>query len=249
MFHLTISKIYYYILKLFVFRWQHSKGEEVLVTEMKIVISTFAIINWVMIKKCESPSHCLEKSKFQHRKKSRWKLLLKIGGQSLLIFFVIWKTFKFFWRHFFFFISKSVYHFWNITFFYNTSRTPTIIFQYGFSDDSNSDYSKEEEVSSEGNESSGRYSSIQLDQLKQAHFQIHPVLIVLMQWVISSSEWRKNFSQNSCDGHLFNKFGKWLPLVLLNLLIFWMCFLLFWNTLEQIFLRTAMNLCWQMKHC
>ena len=106
MFHLTISKIYYYILKLFVFRWQHSKGEEVLVTEMKIVISTFAIINWVMIKKCESPSHCLEKSKFQHRKKSRWKLLLKIGGQSLLIFFVIWKTFKFFWRHFFFSFLK-----------------------------------------------------------------------------------------------------------------------------------------------
>ena len=71
------------------------------------------------------------------------------------------------------------YHFWNITLLYNTSGTPTITFQYVFSDDSNSDCSKEEEVSTEGNEDSGRYSSIQLDQLKLAHFQIHPVLIVL----------------------------------------------------------------------
>ena len=52
-----------------------------------------------------------------------------------------------------------------------------------FSDNNVSDYSKEEEeeeVSSEGNEDSSRDISIQLDQLKLVHFQIHPVLIVLI---------------------------------------------------------------------
>ena len=50
-----------------------------------------------------------------------------------------------------------------------------------FSDDNISDYSKnQEEVSSEGNEDSGRYFPLQLDQLKLAHFQIHPVLIGIM---------------------------------------------------------------------
>ena len=73
-----------------------------------------------------------------------------------------------------FFISESFYHFWNITLLYNTSGTPTITVQYVFSDDSNSDCSKEEVVSSEGNEDSGRYSSIQLNQLKLAHFKYIP---------------------------------------------------------------------------
>ena len=78
---------------------------------------------------------------------------MKAGGQSLFIFLCDLKNFV----GGIFFISKSFYHFWNISLLYNTSGTPTITVQYVFSDDSNSDCSKEEEVSSEGNEDSGRY--------------------------------------------------------------------------------------------
>ena len=58
-----------------------------------------------MIKKNESVSHCLEKSKFQHRKKGRWKLFLKIGGQSLFIFLCDLKNFEIFWAAFFSFLK------------------------------------------------------------------------------------------------------------------------------------------------
>ena len=103
----------------------------------------------------------------------------KKGGKSLLIFLFDIRNFQKFLGSSFF-IFKSFYDFRNIILLYNTSPTLTIIFQrYFFSDNNISDYSKEEEVSSEGNEDSGRYFSIQLDQLKLMYFQVHPVLVVL----------------------------------------------------------------------
>ena len=74
-----------------------------------------------------------------------------------------------------------------------------------------------------------------LNQLKLGHFQIHLTLIVLTQTVFCFGKYRKYLSQNSCGGHVFNKFERGLPLVLSNVYpISWMHLFLFCNTAEQV---------------
>ena len=52
--------------------------------------------------------------------------------------------------------------------------------------------------------------------------------------VFCFDKYRKYLSQNSCGGHVFNKFERGLPLVLSNVYpISWMHLFLFFNTAEQ----------------
>ena len=53
--------------------------------------------------------------------------------------------------------------------------------------------------------------------------------------VFCFGKYRKYLSQNSCGGHVFNKFERGLPLVLPNVYpISWMHLFLFFNTAEQV---------------
>ena len=53
--------------------------------------------------------------------------------------------------------------------------------------------------------------------------------------VFCFGKYRKYLSQNSCGGHVFNKFERGLPLVLSNVYpISWMHLFLFCNTAEQV---------------
>ena len=57
-----------------------------------------------------------------------------------------------------------------------------------------------------------------LKSIKASTFSNAPILTVLTQIAFCYSKYRKYLSQNSCGGHVFNKFEKCLPLVLSKVL-------------------------------
>ena len=77
-----------------------------------------------------------------------------------------------------------------------------------------------------------------LKSIKASTFSNAPILTVLTQIAFCYSKYRKYLSQNSCGGHVFNKFEKCLPLVLskvlpISLIHFFLSFF-FWITSAQV---------------
>ena len=118
-----------------------------LVTEMKIVVSTFLIINkiarqikgwlksWLSNDKKERESKPLFRKKQVSAPQEGSVEAFFENRSAVFIHFSLWfeKLLNFLGG--IFFISESFYQFWNITLLYNTSGTPTITVQYVFSDE------------------------------------------------------------------------------------------------------------------